>query len=161
MITPEMKEIKTYIDNAFRYAFDAGLLWSGGIYNRRYIAGTKTWSQHAYGNAYDIMVKNKEIGDKVFDYLMKMKTNGVKIGTVLWQVPAHYDHLHIEPARKRRGTPPRTSGKPAFSENDREAVREIQRVLNEAGFGPLVQDGLPGTKTRQAFDMLADRWKTN
>jgi len=82
---------------------------NGGISVVKKIEGTSTWSQHSWGNAVDFMVPSLEYGDQVYRYATSHKA-ALGIGTVLWRVKAHYDHLHIEGANKQRGTPPAVSG---------------------------------------------------
>lgn len=68
-----------------------------------------TWSQHAYGNALDIGVTSKALGDRVHRYLIQNRQR-LQIGTILWNVPNHYDHLHVEGVRRRTGNPPGAGG---------------------------------------------------
>lgn len=90
---------------------------SKGVYNRRKIAGTNTWSQHAWANAWDIgppkgePYYNAPTLDDVARHMRDLRSrgvlvNGAQIGTILWRVRNHYDHIHIERAPKQRGTPP-------------------------------------------------------
>lgn len=92
--------------------FDGAVSW--GIYNRRYIAGTRTWSQHAWGNALDIsnaggiastLYPRMAYLDHVYGWLMG-KRDELPIGSILWRVPAHFDHIHLEGRPKQYGTPP-------------------------------------------------------
>jgi hypothetical protein len=66
----------------------------GGIYVNRNIAGTNTPSQHASGNALDIMVPNLSVGDRIMKWL---QANRRRFGWtfVLWRRPDHYNHLHV------------------------------------------------------------------
>lgn len=83
---------------------------NGGISVVKKISGSNTWSQHAWGNAVDFMVPSLEYGDQVYRYVASHKTS-LGVGTVLWRVKDHYNHLHIEGANKQRGTPPAVSGR--------------------------------------------------
>ncbi len=77
-----------------------------GIFNCRYIRGTTTWSQHAWGNAVDFG-GSTELLDAVADYLNTLKEKGyIPLGTLLWRVPDHYTHIHAEGLPKMTGTPP-------------------------------------------------------
>ena len=87
---------------------------SWGVYNRRYIAGTRIWSQHAWGNAIDVsnfggiaaeLYPRFAYLDRVYEWL-KAKRDELPIGTVLWRVPAHFDHIHVEGLPKQYGSPP-------------------------------------------------------
>jgi hypothetical protein len=42
--------------------------WWGGDLVCRKIAGSNTWSQHAYGNAIDVMVGSVALGDRIEDW---------------------------------------------------------------------------------------------
>jgi hypothetical protein len=50
---------------------------------------------HPSGHAVDIMVGgNTALGNRIFADVMSQRSRfGVRYG--LWQVPAHYDHIHI------------------------------------------------------------------
>lgn len=67
---------------------------SGGIFNARNIAGTNTPSEHAYGAAVDLMVPNTQVGNQLYNYLMKNQ-NKFGFTSILWQVPDHYNHIHV------------------------------------------------------------------
>ena len=85
-----------------------------GIDNCRRIAGSSSWSQHAWGNALDIGV-DRELGDRVYRYLVSNRTR-LQLGTICWRnfggcdPDAHQDHIHVEGLPKRRGTPPCAGG---------------------------------------------------
>lgn len=89
-------------------------LESWGICNRRYIAGTKKWSQHSPwkdgpmgkgANAEDIYAKSKAAGDEIVRALHRMK---VPVGLILWWEDDHFDHVHYEGHTQRGGTPARS-----------------------------------------------------
>ena len=120
-----------------------------GYYNRRYIAGTTRWSQHAYGNAQDLG-GDIQLLDLVHQWILAEKTR-LKARTVLWQVPNHYDHIHIDFNPKKTGIPPYPT-----EDDDMELIKGIQRSLNGAGFrdangAPLTVDGQWGPKTEYAY----------
>lgn len=81
-----------------------------GIYNCRKIAGSSTWSQHSWGNALDIGVKDKATGDKVVKFLHRQLRHTEQyrfnIEHCLWWVENHYDHVHIDFSPNYTGTPP-------------------------------------------------------
>jgi len=67
----------------------------GGILNARNIKGTNTPSEHAYGAALDIMAAGA-LGDRVYNYLTRPRiANQYDYSNVLWEVPDHYNHLHV------------------------------------------------------------------
>lgn len=123
-----------------------------GYYNRRKIAGTQTWSQHAWGNAQDLAGPTQYL-DLVAVWLSTHKTR-LKIRTLLWRVPDHYDHIHVDFTPKQTGTPPYPS-----EDDVDEVVKGIQRSLNGAGFrdqtgAPLTVDGQWGPKTEYAYGRM-------
>lgn len=170
----EILELKAAVEAAF-----PGIR-SSGTYNRRYIAGTSIWSQHAYdpnyGNAWDIRppagdsvqeVKGSKSNpqttntlDDVYRWLVNEKRRGTTfdgktIGTILWRVDAHYDHIHVELSPKFRGTPPPTKGYTPSTEEEEveELTKYIQQALVDGGY-PLPQygvDGKWGSETQSAL----------
>lgn len=149
MTTGEVARIRTAIERAFADDFTARRMWSGGVYNRRKIAGSQTWSQHAWGNAWDVMVADLATGDRLRAWLRQNRL-WLPVGTVLWRVPAHYDHLHIEGKPKRRGVPPVIG---EDDENMEKLTTIIQQALVDAGY-PLPRfgvDGDPGDETQKAL----------
>jgi len=76
----------------------------GGIFNCRKIAGSADqWSDHAWGNALDVFVSKKR-GDAIVRWLKKRPR--FNINYILWQVPDHYDHIHISFNPSRTGQIP-------------------------------------------------------
>lgn len=124
-------------------------LVDGGYYNRRKIAGTQIWSQHAWGNATDLFGP-RSVLDAVAKHCRDNKTR-LNIRNILWWVKNHYDHIHLDFNPKQTGTPPLPG-----QELDVEAIKGIQRSLNGAGYKgkngkPLVVDGDWGANTEHAF----------
>lgn len=157
MITPAVREIKLKTEQHFEAGFHAGTYVDLGVYNRRPIAGTSTWSQHAWGNAWDIGVKGpKLMGDQLVDYLRTEDRAGrLSVGTILWQVKDHFDHVHVEGDPKKTGVPPI----PGPEEDDMETTKGIQRVLNANGYKgkdgkALVVDGIWGANTEFALNLM-------
>jgi hypothetical protein len=106
IITPAVTEISAALFDRF-----AGLVVSWGIYNRRPIAGTLTWSQHSWGNAEDISnaagTSRMSTLDSVYRWMVAERSAGrLPLGTILWRVRDHYDHIHYEGLPKQFGTPP-------------------------------------------------------
>lgn len=96
--------------DAIRAAIEAR--WSGlsdlGTYNCRRIRGKyasgNAWSQHAWGNAWDVGAPPSTL-DEIEAWL---SSSGLPVGTVL----RYDDHLHVEGQTKRSGTPPCAGGPP-------------------------------------------------
>lgn len=94
--------------DAIRAAIEAR--WSGlsdlGVYNCRRIRGKyasgNAWSQHAWGNAWDVAA-NPATLDAIEAWL---PASGLPVGTVL----RYDDHLHVEGQPARTGTPPCAGG---------------------------------------------------
>lgn len=171
MGTPALDQIR----KALWAEYAGTTLVSWGVWNRRPIAGTKTWSQHAWGNAEDVssptakgLDHRTELLDDVAAWLRGHRAI-LPIGTVLWQVKDHYDHVHYEAVPKMKGTPPKSSQGTgdamdivADLGDSGHWVRVFQEALNRqhavqtsAGFGaawppdPLVSDGRFGPKTAE------------
>lgn len=75
--------------------------------NCRPIAGTSTWSQHAWGNAGDIFGDTATL-DQVRDFLRSEFSAHIRV--LLWRVKDHFDHVHYDPWPKGVGTPPCAGG---------------------------------------------------
>jgi TP901 family phage tail tape measure protein len=92
--------------NVYRNAVQAA--WPGlrfaGIYNRRFIAGTNVWSQHAYGNAVDEMVPSLSYGDQVRAWVAG-RAGMFHLAHLLWRVPGHFNHIHADFWPQGIGTP--------------------------------------------------------
>lgn len=84
-------------------------LESWGICNCRRISGSSTWSQHAWCNAEDLhRVAGGSVKkglDPVYRWLQANQRR-FHIAHILWQVPDHYDHIHVDMAPNESGTPP-------------------------------------------------------
>lgn len=132
------------ISDAIKKQFPHVVSW--GKWNRRYISGTTTWSQHAWANAEDIADGyyndryDSPYLDQVYAWLIDQKRkgtvfgDGAKIGTVLWKVPAHHDHIHYERYPKLRGTPPLRPPTIDWENNNTMTYEEMQRALVDAGY---------------------------
>lgn len=146
---------------------------SFGVYNRRYIAGTRQWSQHSWGAAWDIRPPASDryqvvTGSKVFPirrntlddvyaFLIAQRNRGVtfggrRIGNVLWRVKNHYDHIHVELSPKFTGVPPLSPP----TKDDEMKILDLQKALNKAGIRDkdgrhLSEDGVYGSSTESAL----------
>jgi hypothetical protein len=153
MITPSAERIKNEVRGRWpNVAFQ--------VYNVRYIAGTRTWSQHSWGNALDIFGTVAEM-DEIALFLESRKSAGLlPIGTILWRVRDHYDHIHVEGTPKMTGTPPG-----ATEEDDMtELIEMIQQSIVDVGFdigstGPAGNgvDGVLGPKTKAGWLALVQQ----
>jgi hypothetical protein len=139
LITPSLAQIKRITESAWAQDFDNGTYRQWGVYNRRVIAGTSIWSQHAWGNAWDIGCSGVA-GDRLAGWFRAE----LSVGTILWRVKDHFDHIHVEGLPKRTGIPPINTG----AEEEMELIKHIQRALNAAGLTPpLKVDGVWGVQT--------------
>lgn len=97
-----------------------------GIYNRRKIAGSSTWSQHSWGNAIDItspswMEKpslyappSAESDPRYADHFAYLdrvaaflrNTEELAARNVLWRRYMHRNHIHVDFYPRMTGTPP-------------------------------------------------------
>lgn len=76
-----------------------------GVTNCRRIAGSSTWSQHAWSNALDI-----HTSDDTGSIIAAVLRNDPNSKTVLWHVPGHFDHVHVDFWPTGHGTPPCAGG---------------------------------------------------
>lgn len=144
------------ISDAVHAEFSQLVSW--GKWNRRPIAGTNIWSQHSWANAEDIADPNDLYASPLLDevaawlrYHRKVGTvfgDGAKVGTVLWRVRNHWDHIHYERAPKQSGTPPLRPPLIDYQNEETMKTEDVQRALVDAGFdlgdyGPN-KDGVDG-----------------
>jgi hypothetical protein len=159
---------------ALNQAFpDAGTL---GIYNRRKIANSTSWSQHSWGNAVDIksparMALPPNVSSSQYDpryaehfaYMDRVNAWIMRNAYLYhvryraWRRSDHYNHIHVDFNPKQYGTPPLLSSiqgddDVAFAEY----LKGVQESLNEAGFRDgrgrlLTVDGKFGANTLAAI----------
>ena len=86
-------------------------LTSWGVYDCRFIAGTTTWSQHAWGNAEDYHGTT----DAMDDLAAYARSPALRpyVSQVLWRVPDHFDHVHLSGRPLETGTPACAGGVPS------------------------------------------------
>lgn len=111
-LSPNMKLIRSFVEVNF-----ADRVTGIGIYNRRPIAGTTTWSQHSWPNAIDIHVAQKRDGDLIFATLLD--EFGDHLYEKLWWVSGHYDHIHVSTWPRGVLTPPERAGDPVYIQYER------------------------------------------
>jgi hypothetical protein len=75
--------------------------------NCRTIAGSNTWSQHSWANAADIFVNTTQ-GNELKPLLEQRFGKWIKV--ILWQVPGHFDHIHVDTWPTGMATPPCAGG---------------------------------------------------
>jgi hypothetical protein len=180
MITLPLDHRKyTDATEAFVLALNAAFPTAGsmGIYNRRYISGTTTWTQHSWGNAVDItspawMLKpplyasaaeaalpkyadHMAYMDRVNQWIM---TNAYKyhVRYRAWRRYMHYNHIHVDFNPKQYGTPPILTANGDDEVAFAEYLEGVQTSLNEAGFRDgfgreLKVDGVFGPNTLAAI----------
>ncbi len=140
-----------------------------GVTNCRKIAGSSTWSQHAWSNAADIYVSDYRLGDKIVKDIREKFGSHIKV--VLWWTRNHYDHIHVDMWPTGIYTPPCAGGALRVRHKDgrygREftadlegenlvTVEQLQTALNDAGrLGKdgkvLTVDGIYGPNTHFAW----------
>lgn len=92
-----------------------------GVYNCRRIAGSSSWSQHAWGNAIDVFGPRFTLGRLARWAARRRVARRLGVQTVIWQdrvwsaetrswshysgIP-HVTHVHVDFAPRRYGTPP-------------------------------------------------------
>ncbi len=101
---PKAIALTVFHDVSSRFPFVFNL----GISVVKKIKGTDTWSQHSFGNAVDIGVRSLKQGDAVYGWL-KARQGRYKIAHLLWRIPDHYNHVHVDFYPQYGGCPP---GKP-------------------------------------------------
>lgn len=168
--TPEVEAIRAAVLREFPRAED------GGIYNRRKIAGTDKWSQHAYANAWDIFGPGRSSGasdqaflDDVYRFLVRNRA-ALRIGELCWKdkggcsAAAHQDHIHVSGPRMS-GSPdnPRRSGVlPAIAAGIAGSILPGSAgAAHDAASGdsPLVPDAVERGADVLAFLSDPDAWK--
>lgn len=166
MITPALSRIRAAVLEHFAAEFASGELISGGIYNRRKMRRFDLWSQHAWGNAWDLKVSPAArapggAGDRVNAWLVTENDRGrLPVERIIWRSTNHYDHLHIVGDPRQTGTPPLSSTQEdPDMEQLKAIVTGIQQSLILAGYElpKFGADGVWGPETASAFDrMVAD-----
>jgi len=73
--------------------------------NCRKIAGSATWSQHAWANGADLFA-SKIVLNQVAEDLRRVEG----VAHVLWQVAGHFDHVHFDTWPQGSSTPPCAGG---------------------------------------------------
>ncbi len=120
-----------------RFSFITGV----GVYNRRKISGTSTWSQHSWANALDLYMVTIEEGDQLYAWL-RARRRELGIRVLLWRVDNHWNappprrHIHADFWPKGIGTPPLTQrGTGSFRYSDGRVVRAKIREVPAEGEG--------------------------
>lgn len=86
----------------------------------RRIAGSWTYSQHAWGNALDIFPISKAEGDRIYAWYRDNRN----VRTALWWRKDHYDHIHLDFWPYGIYTPPCARG--------RLQVKHFNGVINQS-----------------------------
>jgi hypothetical protein len=81
---------------------------SAGVTVCKQIEGSSTWSQHSWGNAWDITGTTTTL-DRVAAFLRSADLRPV-VAQVLWRVPDHYGHIHVSGRPMFSGVPPCAGG---------------------------------------------------
>lgn len=106
--TPAVAKIRAAVEQRFPEVTNLG------VDSCRPIAGSSTWSQHSYGNAWDIGGPTALL-DEVYRWLTLNRAT-LPIGGICWKdrggcdPRTHQDHIHVEGRPKLDGTPPCAGG---------------------------------------------------
>lgn len=135
-MTPAARQCRETVETLFPFITHVG------VYKRRRIAGTSSWSQHSWANALDLHVATRQEGDLVHRFLEdNREAFGIRV--LLWWVRDHYDHLHVDFWPKGEGTPPLTQrGYGWFLYPGGPKVRRKIREVPAHGQGVEVSTGL-------------------
>jgi hypothetical protein len=127
-LTRAASNLETYLDGQWP-------LLTFQRFNCRPIAGTSTYSQHAWpgGNARDIFGPTWML-DRVAAHLRDRRVRfGIK--TVLWRVKGHYDHVHADMWPTGYGRPPCAGGVERYRySNGRIVAASGGNVMPEGSF---------------------------
>ena len=85
-----------------------------GRYNCRRIAGSEQYSQHSWSNARDLYAPTDSENpdafiDVVVDWL-EANAEALSVRLILWQVPNHYSHAHVDLWPQGYAVPPCDGG---------------------------------------------------
>jgi len=159
--------------------------WPIGFYAcRDKTSGSGNWSDHAWGNALDIMrlwkgtdPVNAQPGvphylDRIYEHLeVNLTRFDLRRSQLLWRVPQHFNHIHASFNHRGVGDPP-CDGAPLRTieptgstfvltaaggvPDPSQAVPTVmlQRSLIGAGYDPGPADGIPGPKTAAAWEAM-------
>jgi hypothetical protein len=108
--------------------------------NCRPIAGSSTWSQHSWSNAADIFVNTTQ-GNELKPLLEQRFGKWIKV--ILWQVPGHFDHIHVDTWPTGRSTPPCAGGELWVTHKDGTVGRVFTDDIPKGGDElPLTQEDI-------------------
>lgn len=83
-----------------------------GIYNRRQIAGSSRWSEHAWADAWDVSDEESVKENRPSEYLkdivtfLRKRTSDLRITRLIFDDPSHQNHCHVDVDPDHEGTPP-------------------------------------------------------
>lgn len=143
-MTPQLNRALDDLRIEFAAEFANGDIRHVGITNcrRKNNKPDGPYSEHAWSNAGDIMLRNwpgrKALGDRIAAY---MRSKPALWSEVFWQIAAHYDHVHGTATPRRnydnQQIPPCAGGK-----DDDMDPAEIRKIVREEL--DRRQDGDPG-----------------
>jgi hypothetical protein len=107
-----------------------------GVFVCRRIAGSSTWSQHAYGNAVDFHASTT-VMDAIAGYCRGESMRDV-VAQVLWKVPDHWDHVHVSGRPMHTGLPACAGG-------------EEEQILREVRQRPLRREAIRSTADTESW----------
>lgn len=118
-----------------------GVVSSAGVAVCRRISGSTTWSQHAWGNAWDITGSVATL-DRVAAFL-RSPAMRPHVAQVLWRVPDHYGHIHVSGRPMFVGTPPCAGGAIALGVTTPSEVRvtipQVGELVSSESWAPALR----------------------
>jgi hypothetical protein len=127
----------------------------GGMFVDKAISGSNTVSQHAYGNAVDIMVPSIAVGNQIYQWLQQnWPAASSPVYKVLWDpagshgnvVGAHTNHLHVEfdpyyagrpvPNYSGQAAPPPQGGNAPWGGSFFPDPKDVQQITAQTGGDP-------------------------
>ena len=156
-MTPELNEGINALVKEFAAEIANGDIVHLGITNCRYKNNNPDdgWSEHAWSNAVDVMLRNwpgrKALGDRIAKW---MRAHPELWSEVFWQIAAHFDHVHgtANPRRSVNGAIPPCAGGPPGGGDDM-----ISKTLNQAQWERLFDLKIVSGASKAA---VVDYWVT-
>lgn len=114
------------------------------------------YSQHAYGNAWDIGLYGVEKQKPVVDFLNTAKAQGLPVGTIIWAGSRsdHKDHIHVEGSPASTGKPACVNGAKLESNASRIKPGERYSATGNIDWEKANQGGTSGGGSNNPVDIF-------